>query len=108
MFITVIVVLVLLFLILHFSKSSNKLVGTWVYDEYSQYVFDESGQGELLVENISYEYTYKIENENVIIDFAEDVIRDCDYTFSVDGTELTLKGGTGTDGGTYRLNKKKK
>ena len=108
MFITVIVVLVLLFLILHFSKSSNKLVGTWVYDEYSQYVFDESGQGELLVENISYEYTYKIENENVIIDFAEDVIRDCDYTFSVDGTELTHKGGTGTDGGTYRLNKKKK
>ena len=45
-------------------------------------------------------------NGQTEIDFTEDVIRDCDYTFSVDGTELTLKGGTGTDGGTYTLNKK--
>lgn len=105
-FITIIVALVSLFLIFHFSKSRNKLVGTWVYDKYTQYEFDESCHGKLLADNISYEYAYKIEGEKVIIDFTEDVIRDCDYIFSVDGTELTLKGETGTDGGTYRLNKK--
>ena len=105
-FIAITVAFVSLFLILHFSNSNNKLVGTWVYDEYTQYVFEESGHGKLLADDISYEYTYKIKGEKVIIDFTEDVIRDCDYTFSVDGTELTLKGGTGTDGGTYMLNKK--
>lgn len=103
--ITIIVALVLLFLILNFSKSKNKLVGTWVYDEYTQYVFEESGNGKLLADDISYEYTYKIEGRKVIIDFTKDVIRDCDYIFSVDGTELTLTGGTGTDGETYSLNK---
>ena len=105
-FIAITVAFVSLFLILHFNNSNNKLVGTWVYDEYTQYVFEESGHGKLLADDISYEYTYKIKGEKVIIDFTEDVIRDCDYTFSVDGTELTLKGGTGTDGGTYTLNKK--
>lgn len=105
-FIAITVALVSLFLILHFSKSKNNLVGTWVYDEYTQYMFDESGYGILLADNISYEYTYKIEGDKLIIDFTEDVIRDCDYIFSIDGTELTLTGGTGTDGGTYRLNKK--
>ena len=37
--------------------------------------------------------------------FTEDIVRDCDYTFSVNGTALTLIGGTGTDGGSYKLNK---
>lgn len=104
--IAVIVVLVSLLFIMRFSNSDNKLVGTWVYDEYTQYVFEESGHGKLLADSVSFEYTYKVKGEKVIIDFTEDVIRDCDYTFSVDGTELILKGGTGTDGGTYRLNKK--
>lgn len=105
-FIAITVILVSLFLILRFSNSNIKLVGTWVHDEYTQYVFDESGHGKLLADNISYDYTYKIEGEKVIIDFTEDVIRDCDYTFTVKGTRLTLKGGTGTDGGIYLLNKK--
>ena len=74
-------ILVSLFLILHFSKNNN-LVGAWVYDEYTQYAFDESGYGKLLADNFSYEYTYKIEGEKVIIGFTENIIRDCDYIFS--------------------------
>ena len=69
-------------MILHFSKNNNNLVGTLVYDEYTQYAFDESGYGKLLADNFSYEYTYKIEGEKVIIDFTENIIRDCDYIFS--------------------------
>ena len=37
--------------------------------------------------------------------FTEDIVRDCNYTFSVNGTALTLIGGTGIDGGSYKLNK---
>lgn len=104
--ITIIVTLVSLFLILYFSKSKNNLVGTWVYDEYTRYVFEESGHGELLADDVSFAYTYKINGETLTLNFTEDVVRDCEYTFSVDGKELTLTGETGTDGGTYRLNKK--
>lgn len=70
-FIAIIVALVSLVSILHFSKSKIKLVGIWVYDEYTQYVFDESGHGKLLADDISYEYTYKIEGKKVIIDFTD-------------------------------------
>lgn len=102
----VIISVVLVFTVMYFSKNENELVGTWVYDEYTQYVFEESGHGELLADDVSFDYTYKINGETLTLDFTEDVVRDCDYTFSVDGKKLTLKGGTGTDGGTYTLNKK--
>ena len=48
---------------------------------------------------------YKINNGTLKLDFVEDVARDCDYSYSIDGKKLTLTGGEGTDGGTYELNK---
>lgn len=88
------------------NKKSNALVGTWVYDEHTQYVFEEDGTGKLLADDVAYDYAYSVKDEKLIIDFTEDIIRDCDYTFSVNNAVLTLVGGDGTDGGTYKLNKK--
>ena len=51
------------------------------------------------------EYEYKINNGTLKLDFVEDVVRDCDYSYSIEGKKLTLTGGEGTDGGTYELNK---
>ena len=87
-------------------NKGNSLVGTWVYDSYTQYVFEKDGNGCLLVDDVRYDYTYKTNGEKLIIDFSEDVVRDCEYTFSIDETELTLIGGDNTDGGTYKLQKK--
>ena len=92
--------------VLHFSRNENPLVGTWVYDEHTQYVFETNSRGKLLADDVSYAYIYRINGDKLILDFTENVVRDCEYTFSVDGAKLTLKGGTGTDGGTYSLNKK--
>lgn len=92
----------------YLGKGKNKLVGTWIYDDYTCYVFEESGHGELLADDLSYEYSYKMKGKKLEIDFTEDIIRDCNYTFSVDGSKLTLIGGTGTDGGTYTLIRVKK
>ena len=83
-------------------------MGTWIYDDYTCYVFEESGYGELLADDLSYEYSYKMKGEKLEIDFKEDIIRDCNYTFSVNGSKLTLIGGTGTNGGTYTLSRVKK
>lgn len=74
--------------------------------DYTQYVFETNSRGKLLADDVSYAYIYRINGDKLILDFTENVVRDCEYTFSVDGAKLTLKGGTGTDGGTYSLNKK--
>ena len=69
-------------------------------------MFETNSRGKLLADDVSYAYIYRINGDKLILDFTENVVRDCEYTFSVDGAKLTLKGGTGTDGGTYSLNKK--
>ena len=92
-------------IIAQFGKKSNELVGTWRYDEHTQYVFEKDGTGKLLADDVTYSYAYTVKGKKLILDFTEDIVRDCDYTFSVNGTALTLIGGTGTDGGSYKLNK---
>ena len=104
--ITVIVAAVIILIGMQIGKKPNELVGTWVYDEHTQYVFETNNRGKLLADDVSYAYIYRINGDKLILDFTENVVRDCEYTFSVDGAKLTLKGGTGTDGGTYSLNKK--
>ena len=106
--ITVLVLIVLIAGLLAFVlfKKCNPLVGTWVYDSYTQYVFEKDGSGCLQVDDISYDYTYKTTGDKLTLDFSEDVVRDCEYIFSIDGNELTLIGGENTDGGTYKLKKR--
>ena len=87
------------------NKPDTKIIGLWQYDEYTKYEFNEDGTGCLCADDVHYEYTYKLSGDKVIIDFEEDVVRDCDYTYSVEDDTLTLIGGDGTDGGTYKLEK---
>ena len=102
----IIVVASAILIVARFGKKSNGLAGTWIYDEHTQYVFGKDGTGKLLADDVTYTYVYSIKGEKLTIDFTEDIVRDCDYTFSVNNTTLTLVGGNGTDGGTYKLNKK--
>ena len=105
--ILVVVLMIVILVIFRIDKNPNRLIGTWVYDNHTKYVFENDGRGKLVTDDIIYEYTYKHNGEKLIIDFTEDIVRDCDYTFSIDGSAtLTLIGGDGTDGGTYILNKK--
>ena len=91
LFIAVIVLAIVLigliiFLIVGPSKQNNALIGTWRYDQYT-------------------EYEYKIAGDKLKLDFTEDIVRDCEYSFTVENNILTLVGGEGTDQGTYKLNK---
>lgn len=104
--ITVIIAAVIILIGVQVHKKPNKLVGTWVYDEHTQYVFGKDGTGKLLADDVVYDYIYSVKGDRLIIGFTKDIVRDCEYTFTTDNGVLTLIGGNGTDGGSYKLNKK--
>lgn len=60
----------------------------------------------LLADDVVYDYIYSVKGDRLIIDFTKDIVRDCEYTFTTDNGILTLVGGSGTDGGSYKLNRK--
>ena len=104
---TVLVVVAVIILIIAFggNKNNDILVGTWKYDQYTEYEFNDNGVGYLCVDDVRYEYKYKISGDKLKLDFTEDIVRDCEYTFTVEEKNLTLVGGEGTDKGTYKLSK---
>ena len=104
--ITVIAAAVIILIGMQIAKKPNVLVGTWVYDEHTQYIFEKDGAGKLFADDVAYDYMYSIKDNKLIIDFTKDIVRDCEYTFTTDNGILTLVGGSGTDGGSYKLNRK--
>ncbi len=87
------------------SENSNILNGVWKYDEYTKYEFKENGIGCMCLDNLHYKYTYKIDNNKLMLDFEDEAVHDCTYIFALNENELTIKGEDGTVGGTYRLTK---
>lgn len=85
--------------------SADALNGTWVYDQYTKYEFDGYGKGCMCLENTHYEYSYKINGNTLSMDFENEAVHDCSYIFAVNEGQLTIVGGEGTSGGTYKLNK---
>ncbi len=105
-FITVLAIIILIIaaiIIALVKKPDSRIVGIWQYNEYTKYEFSEDGTGCLCADDVHYEYKYKLSGNKVTIDFDKDIVRDCGYTYSVENNELTLIGGKGTDGGTYKL-----
>lgn len=88
------------------TKSNLEIVkGTWVYDQYTKYEFDGNGNGYMCLENLHYKYTYGISDDELTLDFENDAVHDCIYTFEINDNTLTIIGGEGTVGGTYELTK---
>ena len=58
--------------------------------------------------SISYDFTYTIDGNKLMIDYANESVRDSEYEFTVDGNTLTLVGDEGTVGGTYELKRSSK
>ena len=83
----------------------ENLLGTWQYNDYTEYVFSADGSGFLCADDVHYEYRYQTKGDTVKLDFTEDVVQDCEYTYSINEETLTLVGGEGTDQGTYQLKK---
>lgn len=86
------------------DKSENKIVGSWTTDGYTVYEFDENGNGKLKIPIAEYEFTYKIEENKIFIDFKNEKSIDSDYEYSFESEKLILKGINKTSG-TYVFTK---
>ena len=103
-----IVIVVLIVLIVKCcSGRTDVLAGTWDFDGTTTYSFDGEGSGAMVLPSISYDFTYMINGDRLVIDFANEILQDSTYTFLVEDGTLTMIGGEGTIGGTYELNKRK-
>ena len=100
-------IVILLGLLIGGNKKDD-LVGVWRYDQYTEYEFAEDETGCLCVDDVHYEYIYKIAGDKLKLNFTENVVTDCEYQFEVKGKTLVLIGGEGTDGGTYELKRTQK
>lgn len=104
-------VLLILLVVLICKNGSGKnnpavLQGVWHYDQYTEYEFDGKGNGCMrLDKNSCFDFSYRVDGKTVQLDFALDYVTDCEYTFQVNGNQLTLMGGNGTaePGETYAL-----
>ena len=89
--------ILLVVLILGIKKpSKNDLVGTWTTDGVTIYKFNKDKTGELIVSLGSYEFTYKVTEGTLAIDFKEERLTDSEYTYTFEDNKLILKGDNGT------------
>ena len=86
------------------EKDPSSIAGTsWVYDEHTSYDFKADKSGCMHIDGVDYPYTYRVDGDQLSLDFELEALHDCVYTYSIEGDQLKLIGGEGTIGGTYRL-----
>ncbi len=88
---------------------NTELVGVWRYDAYTEYSFWDGSRGCMYLDgNTHYDFSYSIQGNTLSIDFVLEYVTDCQYTYTLNGSRLTLVGGEGTAevGKVYELTKK--
>ena len=103
----IVIVVLIVLIVKGCSGRTDVLAGTWDFDGTTTYEFDGNGTGAMVLPSISYDFTYMINGDRLVIDFANEILQDSTYTFLVEDGTLTMIGGEGTIGGTYELNKRK-
>ena len=105
MLVLVVVALAALIMLIMGLKKSDKdsIVGTWTTDGVTVYQFNKNNTGLLIVSLKEYEFTYKIKDDTLEIDFKNERSTDSKYTYTFEDNKLILKG----DNGTFTFIKKK-
>lgn len=79
------------------TKIPKELQGKWQYEQDTVYEFQKNGNGTLYIQDdISYPFKCSVEDDILKLDFADDNITDCTYTYTIDAEVLTITGGEGT------------
>ena len=93
------------------NYDGNSLIGTFLYEENNtRYTFKEDGTGSMSSGDYNFEYSYKVDENILNIDFAKDEVHDVKYSYELnDGTlKLISKEGTVSIGEEYILKKENK
>ena len=72
------------------NTGDDVLSGTWYLDGVTVYRFDGKGNGSLNLPNSTYPFTYKMNDNSLIIDFESEAARDITYSFAVENGKLSL------------------
>ena len=99
----IVIVVVIALIVKGCSGRTDALAGTWDFDGTTTYEFDGNGTGAMVLPSISYDFTYTIDGNKLLIDYLNESVHDSTYEFTVDGDILTMVGGEGTVSGTYKL-----
>lgn len=99
----IVIVVVIVLIVKGCFGRTDALAGTWDFDGTTTYVFDGNGTGVMALPSISYDFTYTIDGNKLVIDYINESVHDSPYEFAVDGDILTMVGGEGKVGGTYKL-----
>ena len=99
----IVIVVVIALIVKGCSGRTDALAGTWDFDGTTTYEFDGNGTGAMVLPSISYDFTYTIDGNKLVIDYSNESVHDSTYEFTVDGDILTMVGGEGTVSGTYKL-----
>ena len=65
------------------SGGTDALAGTWEFDGTTTYSFDGSGSGAMELPSISYDFTYTIDGNKLMIDYANESVRDSEIHLSL-------------------------
>ena len=65
------------------SGGTDALAGTWEFNGTTTYSFDGSGSGTMELPSISYDFTYTIDGNKLMIDYANESVRDSEIHFSI-------------------------
>lgn len=84
---------------------SETIIGTWSIDEITFIKFCKGSTGCLILPNNEFSFTYKIKNDQLMLDFASGKAADGTYTVCLSDDEMVLEGGKGTIGSSFNLNK---
>ena len=101
----IILIIAIILTISSFGKNKNNqnnFIGSWTNDGITVYKFNKDNTGELIVSLTEYEFTYKIEDKTLYIDFENEKSTDSQYSYSFEKDKLILKG----DNGTFTFTKK--
>lgn len=99
----IVIVVVIVLIVKGCSGRTDVLAGTWDFDGTTTYSFDGEGSDAMVLPSISYDFTYTIDGNKLVIDYINESVHDSPYEFAVDGDILTMVGGEGKVGGTYKL-----
>ena len=90
------IIICLIFLVIKHKLFENKFVGTWTSEGGTIYEFKNKSEGIMKTSISEYEFTYKIKDSILSIDFKEKKAIDTDYEYSCKKNKCTFKSDRGT------------
>lgn len=94
--IIIVIILVGTIIIFNLTKVNRKILGEWVTPGGTIYKFEKNNVGVMITSSKDYNFKYKINNKELIIDYEDEAAFDPTYEYEFSNDKLIVKGVNGT------------